>query len=431
MTNAILKYLIAFLVTAVTVKALSRPAIRIGLVDRPGGRKRHDAPVPLIGGPAMFAGFVFGALTLLESLYVYRVLFVSMALLVVVGVLDDARDLKPSSKSVAQLVAALFMTSWAGLFVMQLGNLFGFVVLDLRHWAIPFTVVCVLGVINAINMADGLDGLAGGLVLVALGFLCAGAVDVGNLGAAKLLALMAASVAGFLLFNIRLPWQPRARAFMGDSGSMMLGFLLVWFCVELTQTSSPRLEPMSVVWFLAVPLLDMGFVILRRVDEGKEPVRRGPHPSAPHPAGRRLYAWADHLDPDSARHRVRRGRLGRLAAGMARLRDVLCVHSGVCSRRADRTAGVAPGSPGQAAEGQPASGMSAVVPAGISYRVRLEAGRIARWSAIALGFSVITSTALNGVLMAVLLLAWLASGGWGEKLRRIREQRSGAGRARS
>ncbi len=122
MTNAILKYLIAFIVTAVTVKVLSRPAIRIGLVDRPGGRKRHDAPVPLIGGPAMFAGFVFGALTLLESLYLYRVLFVSMALLVVVGVLDDARDLKPSSKSVAQLVAALFMTSWAGLFVTQLGQ---------------------------------------------------------------------------------------------------------------------------------------------------------------------------------------------------------------------------------------------------------------------------------------------------------------------
>jgi UDP-GlcNAc:undecaprenyl-phosphate/decaprenyl-phosphate GlcNAc-1-phosphate transferase len=271
MTNAILKFLIAFLVTAVTVKALSRPAIRIGLVDRPGGRKRHDAPVPLIGGPAMFAGFVFGALTLLESLYVYRVLFVSMALLVVVGVLDDARDLRPSSKSVAQLVAALFMTSWAGLFVMQLGNLFGFVVLDLRNWAIPFTVVCVLGVINAINMADGLDGLAGGLVLVALGFLCAGAVDVGDLGAAKLLALMAASVAGFLVFNIRLPWQPRARAFMGDSGSMMLGFFLVWFCVELTQISSPRLDPMSVVWFLAVPLLDMGFVILRRVTKGRSP----------------------------------------------------------------------------------------------------------------------------------------------------------------
>jgi UDP-GlcNAc:undecaprenyl-phosphate GlcNAc-1-phosphate transferase len=271
MTNAIFKYLIAFVVTAVTVKVLARPAIRIGLVDWPGGRKRHDAPVPLIGGPAMFAGFMFGALTLLDSLYAYRVLFVSMVLLVVVGALDDARDLRPSSKSVAQLVAALFMTSWAGLFVVKLGNLFGFAPLDLRHWAIPFTVVCVLGVINAINMADGLDGLAGGLVLVAIAFLCAGAVDVGNLPAAKLLALMAAAVAGFLLFNIRLPWQPRARAFMGDSGSMMLGFVLVWFCVELTQTGSPRLEPMSVVWFIAVPLLDMGFVILRRILKGRSP----------------------------------------------------------------------------------------------------------------------------------------------------------------
>jgi hypothetical protein len=101
MTNAFFKYVLAFVVTAIVVKALSRPAVRVGLVDRPGGRKRHDAPVPVVGGPAMFAGFVFASLSLLESLYAYRVLFVAMALLVVVGALDDARDLKPSSKSAA------------------------------------------------------------------------------------------------------------------------------------------------------------------------------------------------------------------------------------------------------------------------------------------------------------------------------------------
>lgn len=271
MTNAFFKYLLAFVVTAIVVKALSRPAVRVGLVDHPGGRKRHDAPVPVVGGPAMFAGFVFASLSLLESLYAYRVLFVAMALLVVVGALDDARDLKPSSKSAAQLVAALFMTSWAGLFVSQIGNLFGFVVFELRHWAIPFTVVCVLGVINAINMADGLDGLAGGLSLVAAIFLCAAALVTGDAGAAKLLAIMAFAILGFLLFNLRLPWQRRAHVFMGDSGSMMLGFFLAWFSVELTQRPALRLEPMAAVWFIAVPLLDMGFVILRRVAKGMSP----------------------------------------------------------------------------------------------------------------------------------------------------------------
>jgi len=163
------------------------------------------------------------------------------------------------------------MTSWAGLFVLQIGNLFGFVVFELRHWAIPFTVVCVLGVINAVNMADGLDGLAGGLSLVAAMFLCAAALVTGDAGAAKLLAIMAFAILGFLLFNLRLPWQRRAHVFMGDSGSMMLGFFLAWFSVELTQRPGLRLEPMAAVWFIAVPLLDMGFVILRRVAKGMSP----------------------------------------------------------------------------------------------------------------------------------------------------------------
>jgi UDP-GlcNAc:undecaprenyl-phosphate GlcNAc-1-phosphate transferase len=271
LTNAVFKFLLAFAVTVLLIQVFAPLAIRVGLVDHPGGRKRHATAVPLIGGPAMFAAFVFSALLMLDSLYAYRPLFAGMGLLVMVGILDDMRDLSPQKKFLAQVAAALFVTSWAGLFVTHLGNLWGFGLFELRNWAIPFTVVCVLGTINAVNMSDGLDGLAGGLVLVSLAFFGAAAWDLGLDRPCKLIVLMTMTVCGFLMFNLRLPWQPRARVFMGDSGSMMLGLFLTWFAVELTHAPGGGLEPMAAVWFIAVPLLDMGLVIARRMFKGLSP----------------------------------------------------------------------------------------------------------------------------------------------------------------
>ena len=275
MTNSILKYFMVFLVTALLVKVFSGTAIKAGLIDHPGGRKRHEGAVPLIGGLAMLAGFGFGALITLDSLFAYRALFAALGLLVIVGVLDDLHDLAPAKKFFAQIVAALFMTSWGMVTIGHLGDLFGFGTVALREWSIPFTVICVLGVINAVNMADGVDGLAGGLALVGLVFMGVAAEMTGQTGSARLLFVMAAAIAGFLLFNLRLPWQPRARVFMGDSGSMMLGLFLTWFSIELTQRGGDRLPPIVAVWFLAVPILDMGLVTVRRLTKGRSPFRAG------------------------------------------------------------------------------------------------------------------------------------------------------------
>jgi UDP-GlcNAc:undecaprenyl-phosphate/decaprenyl-phosphate GlcNAc-1-phosphate transferase len=202
-------------------------------------------------------------------------LLAAMAILVIVGLLDDLRDLRPGLKIVAQIVAALFMTSWAGVSVSQLGNLLGFGPVNLYGWAIPFTVVCVLGIINAINMADGVDGLAGGLSLVGLAFLGSSALVMGLHEVAMPVLTMMAAVAGFLLLNMRFPWQARAQVFMGDSGSMMLGLFLTWFSVQIAEGDVPRLPPITAVWFLAVPIMDMGLVTLRRTLKGRSPFRAG------------------------------------------------------------------------------------------------------------------------------------------------------------
>jgi UDP-GlcNAc:undecaprenyl-phosphate GlcNAc-1-phosphate transferase len=264
----------AFAITLVLIHHLVPVSGKIGLVDAPGGRKRHEGSIPLVGGPAIFGGLAFGALLTVESLFQYRALFAGLAIMLVAGVLDDLKDVSPRRKLMAQLIAALCMTIWGGVSVLSLGNLFGTGVIHLDGWSIPFTVICVLGVINAINMADGVDGLAGGLSLVSLVFLGASSLMAGHTVLFQLIAVAIAVVLAFWSMNMNFPWQTHAKIFMGDSGSMILGFLLTWICVETSRPGSgiPAIVP---VWFLAVPLLDMGLVILRRLLKGRSPCLAG------------------------------------------------------------------------------------------------------------------------------------------------------------
>jgi UDP-GlcNAc:undecaprenyl-phosphate GlcNAc-1-phosphate transferase len=161
--------------------------------------------------------------------------------------------------------------SWGGLYVSQLGDLLGFGVVHLHGWSIPFTVVCVLGVVNAVNMTDGMDGLAGGVGFIALLWFGVAAAMLKLGTQTSLLLLLLSALAGFLLFNIRHPWRTRASVIMGDAGSMMAGLAMAWFAVDLTQGEGHSLPPITAVWILALPLLDMGGVMVRRIAKGQSP----------------------------------------------------------------------------------------------------------------------------------------------------------------
>lgn len=264
--------LVAFILTAFLCRVFARPAKRLGLVDIPGGRKHHRGEIPVVGGVAMFFAFAFSAFTLGQIPATHFALIAAMGLLIVVGALDDMHDISPGQKFLAQVLAALFMTSWAGVQLSTLGNLFGFGPISLYLWAIPFTVVCVLGVINAVNMIDGVDGLSGVVCLVASGWFALVAFLQDATAAAWILLTLCGALGGYLVLNLRLPWRAHAQVFMGDAGSMMLGFALTWFSVELSQRASNPLTPMSAVWILAVPLLDMGRVMLSRALAGRSMV---------------------------------------------------------------------------------------------------------------------------------------------------------------
>jgi UDP-GlcNAc:undecaprenyl-phosphate GlcNAc-1-phosphate transferase len=262
--------LLSVAVSAAAARVLSRMALRIGLADQPGGRKQHEGVIPVTGGLAMYFGFAAAALAS-ELVYGPTVALVAaLALVVVGGAADDMHDITPRAKFFIQVGAALLMTSWAGVFVTQLGDLLGFGPTQLYNWAIPFSVICALGVINAMNMVDGIDGAAGSTALVAALWFALGAWLEGLREQSVLLLFLAGAIAGFLAWNMRFPGRSQARVFMGDCGSMMLGLALCWFAIDVTQGEGRTMPPIAGVWILAVPLLDMGRVmfvrVFRRVD---------------------------------------------------------------------------------------------------------------------------------------------------------------------
>jgi UDP-GlcNAc:undecaprenyl-phosphate GlcNAc-1-phosphate transferase len=264
--------LLAALFTVLLVLWLRRPAERFGLVDHPGGRKRHADIVPLTGGLAMTVGS-FAALSLsFGALAQYKVLFVSVVMLAAIGLLDDLGEVSPRSKLGVQVIAAVLMTSWGNHFLTSLGDLFGRGPIDLANWAIPLTVFATVAVINGINMLDGMDGLAGGLVAIMLGFFALFSLWQGDVNALKIVLVLAGAVAGFLLFNAPHPWRGRRRVFMGDTGSLVLGFVITWFTIDLTQPGPGAVPPVVMLWVVGLVLFDLFTVTVRRLLQRRDPV---------------------------------------------------------------------------------------------------------------------------------------------------------------
>lgn len=266
------------LVATVLLIGLLRPlAVRVGLVDVPNERKSHGTPTPLVGGLAIFAGLVLGFFlcqdgpVTLSSREIYS-FFGGGLLLVSVGVVDDFIELSPIVRFVAQIVASLLMIFGAGIVLNDIGTMTpGGSLLELGYLAVPFTVFATLGIVNALNMCDGLDGLSGSLTLTSLSGLILAAYLWGSPADMALLPSLGMAIIGFLLFNRRLLGRERASVFMGDAGSMFLGFALTWYAISLSQGETRALRPSAALWFLMVPIFDAVSMMLRRIVKGRSP----------------------------------------------------------------------------------------------------------------------------------------------------------------
>lgn len=264
---------LSFCITVLCVFLLRPLALRLDLIDTPNIRKHHQGNIPLIGGIAMLIGLLAGLLTLPISLQHYRSFIGGSALLVFVGLFDDFKELSPKSRFIAQIVAVLLMIFWGKNHITHLGNLIFFKDIYLGYYtSLIVTLIAGLGIINTINMIDGVDGLAGTLVLIELILLMYAAIMTLHFSAVTLLLLLIACVIGFLWFNFPFPGRIHAQIFMGDAGSMLLGFALVWFLIELSQSQFHPITPVTMLWIMSIPLFDATAVMLYRLIKGQSPI---------------------------------------------------------------------------------------------------------------------------------------------------------------
>lgn len=264
-------FIIAFSVTASLLFSLKTVAIFTGLVDHPNGRKCHQGDIPLIGGIALFCGFFLAVFSLGQTGYGLRILFIGSLFLIIVGIMDDFKGLSSVTRFGAQILTALVMSTQG--IVLQDFGLIGFsntpIILGL--FAIPLTIFATVGVINALNMSDGMDGLAGGLTLITLISLTLAAWIAGLELSVKILLLLITSILAFLSFNMRLFGRPQALVFMGNSGSLFLGFVIAWFLITLSQGEQRAITPVTALWIFALPLFDTVSIMLRRILKGRSP----------------------------------------------------------------------------------------------------------------------------------------------------------------
>lgn len=267
--------IITFFTTLAFFFALRPFAAAIGLVDTPGGRKQHEGDIPLIGGIGIFISTVVFTLDISSIFDFYVPLITISGLLLLVGAIDDVKNLPIKHRLSIQLLAGLMMILLGDNQLASFGNILFFGEINLGFLSIPLTLIAVCGCINAHNMTDGADGLSGGLTLITLSSLGVLAHINEMDPPLSFIVVLCCTVAAFLQLNFRFPWNKKASIFLGDSGSMMLGFIIAWFLISFTQGENQIVHPVIALWIFAIPLLDIFSTMIRRVRKGVSPFTPG------------------------------------------------------------------------------------------------------------------------------------------------------------
>jgi UDP-GlcNAc:undecaprenyl-phosphate/decaprenyl-phosphate GlcNAc-1-phosphate transferase len=250
---------LALLIVVVFTPAVAGMARRLGAVDLPDERRVHRIPIPRLGGLAMFFGIIVPSLAFLDLNRSMRGLLVGAAVATAVGAIDDFRGLRWWEKLGGQVLAAAIppiFGIWVDHFTFPFLGVY-----DLSAWAgVPLTVLWIVAVMNMVNFLDGLDGLAAGICGIAGFTFALIALSLGKPTAAAFSAIVLGATLGFLRHNF-FP----ARVFMGDSGAMLLGFSLAAVSVEGLLKTAATVALFFPLLVLAVPILDTGFVVARRL----------------------------------------------------------------------------------------------------------------------------------------------------------------------
>ena len=267
MSNIYILAIITALISIIITPLVKKFAIKVNAIDIPKDERRvHNKPIPIMGGLAIYIAFVIG--TILYSGILTRSqlgIIIGATIIVMGGLIDDIKDLSPKYKLLIQVLAAICLLI-SGVRISIITNPFrGFYpYLNIGWIHIPVTIIWIVGVTNAFNLIDGLDGLAAGIAFISSVTLMIVAIINGRLEAAFLTAVLSGAILGFLPYN----FNP-ASIFMGDTGSQLLGFLLAAISIEGAIKSATAFVIAVPILAFGLPIYDTLFAMIRRKVNGK------------------------------------------------------------------------------------------------------------------------------------------------------------------
>lgn len=268
----ILTPLVALIFALLLIPVLRNVAFKIQLIDNPNFRKIHSAPVPLVGGIGIFIATIMAlclAFPFANEVSEFKNTLIAMAILLTMGIIDDRYDLSAVLRLAIQLILAHFIFI-QGIKIESMHGLFG--IYDLSDWQqYGLTVLIIAGSVNAFNLLDGIDGLAAGLAVLAFSIFALLAFLVGQ----EVTALVFLTFSGALIAFLKFNFSKTKKIFMGDAGSLMIGFMLVVSAIQLVQYSQVTFyQPIVILGVIAVmlvPVLDALRVFRKRIKSGKSP----------------------------------------------------------------------------------------------------------------------------------------------------------------
>ena len=271
--NIIIDYLIISIMASLAINSVLRNFAKEKklLVDIPDrSRKFHKRATPLTGGIGILLAVIISTEIYLDmnNLKGYmpefsQKLYIASIPLLLLFLIDDFKNLRPLYRLLIQIMLSIFVILTTEVYLSNLGNLFGLGEIQLGIFGIPFTIFCVVGIMNAFNMIDGINGLCAGSAMVALlfiGFYSGLMYD-------SVLIIIIGSMIGFLIFNLRFFGKKRG-VFLGDSGSNLMGFWVAWCAIYSSQNVMYQVEAITMLWFVSIPLLDCIGLIFSRLIRG-------------------------------------------------------------------------------------------------------------------------------------------------------------------
>jgi UDP-GlcNAc:undecaprenyl-phosphate GlcNAc-1-phosphate transferase len=261
--EVIFGFLLALAIVLALTPAIGSLARRAGIVDEPGGRRLNELPIPRLGGIALFFAIFVPAFVFLDLSKPQRAILIGAGIATVVGAIDDIRSLAWWQKLSGQALAA-GVTAGLGVYVDHFTfPLIGVGVLP-KWLGIALTILWIVAIMNMVNFLDGLDGLAAGVCAISAVTFCLIALSLDRAQPAILSAIVFGAALGFLRHN----FYP-ARIFMGDSGALLLGFVLAAISIEGLLKTAAAVALAFPLLVLAIPIIDTSFVVAKRIKHGK------------------------------------------------------------------------------------------------------------------------------------------------------------------